>query len=79
MPEENRAPSVVDLDLDDLPVEHTLGVQWNMETDDFTFRIADEGKAQTRTGILSAVSLMYDPLGFVAPIILPAKSLLQSQ
>ena len=49
-----------------------------METDDFNFRIMDEGKALTRRGILSVVSSMYDPLGFVAPIILPAKSLLQS-
>ena len=46
-----------------------------METDDFNFRIMDEGKALTRRGILSVVSSMYDPLGFVAPIILPAKSL----
>lgn len=29
-------------------------------------------------GILLVVSSMYDPLGFVAPVILPAKSLLQS-
>ena len=78
VPVTERAPSVVNLDLEDLPVERTLGVQWAMETDDFNFRILDEGKAPTRRGILSVVSSMYDPLGFVAPIILPAKSLLQS-
>lgn len=78
VPVTERAPSVVNLDLEDLPVERTLGVQWAMETDDFNFRIMDEGKALTRRGILSVVSSMYDPLGFVAPIILPAKSLLQS-
>lgn len=78
VPVSERAASVVDLDLEDLPVERTLGVQWDMETDDFKFRIMDEGKAPTRRGILSVVSSMYDPLGFVAPVILPAKSLLQS-
>lgn len=49
-----------------------------METDSFNFRIMDDGKAPTRRAILSVVSSMYDPLGFVVPIILPAKSLLQS-
>lgn len=58
-----RARSVVDLDLEGMPVERTLGVQWDMETDSFNFRIMDEGKAPTRRGILSVVSLMYDPLG----------------
>ena len=78
VPVTERAPSVVNLDLEDLPVERTLGVQWDMETDVFNFRIMDEGKAPTRRGILSVVSSTYDPLGFVAPVILPAKSLLQS-
>ena len=49
-----------------------------METDDLKFRVKDEGKNKTRRGILSVVSSMYDPLGFATPIILPAKSLLQS-
>ena len=31
----------------------------------------------TRQGILSVVSSIYDPLGFVAPFILPAKKILQ--
>ena len=45
VPVTERAPSVVNLDLEDLPVERTLGVQWAMETDDFNFRILDERKA----------------------------------
>lgn len=44
-----RAPSLVNLDLEDLPVERTLGMQWTMETDDLNFRITDEGKAPART------------------------------
>ena len=78
VPVTERAPSVVNLDLEDLPVECTLGVQWAVETDNFNFRIMDERKALTSRGILSVVSSMYNPLGFVVPIILPAKSLLQS-
>ena len=78
VPMTERAPSVVNLDLDDLPTERTLGVQWDMETDSFSFRILNQEKAPTRRGILSVISSMYDPLGFVAPVILHAKSLLQS-
>ena len=65
------------MDLEDLPAEYTLGVQWATETDDFNFRIMEEGKAPTHRGILSVESSMYNPLGFVTPVILPAKSLLQ--
>jgi len=38
----------------------------------------NEGKAPTLKGIVSVVSSTYDPLDFVASIILPAKILLQS-
>ena len=77
IPENLRAPSVLDLDLEGLPVERALGIQWNMETDSFNFRIVDKGKMPTRRGILSVTSSMYDPLGLAAPLILPAKPLLQ--
>lgn len=78
VPVTERAPSVVDLDLEDLHVERTLGVRWDMEMDVFKFWIKDQAKVPTRRGILLVVSSMYDPLGFVALVILPAKSLLQS-
>lgn len=66
VPVTERVPSVVNLDLEDLPAERTLGVQWAMETDDFNFHIMDGGKAPTRRGILSVVSSMYNLLGFMA-------------
>ena len=79
IPKSERAPSVLDLDLDadDLPLERTLGVQWNMETDMFTFRMVPKDKPYTRRGILSVTSSIFDPLGIVAPVVLPAKTLIQ--
>ncbi|XP_072168946.1 uncharacterized protein [Diadema setosum] len=77
IPQEERAQSVVDLDLDHLPIERTLGVLWNVETDDFGFKVHLKEKPATRRGILSMVSSLYDPLGFLAPFILRAKLLLQ--
>ena len=73
------SPSVLDLDLNSnlLPTERTLGVQWNMNSDMFTFKMTPKDKPFTRRGILSVTSSIYDPLGMVSPIILPAKRLLQ--
>ena len=79
IPKSERASSVLDLDLDadDLPLERTLGVQWNMETDMFTFKMVPKDKPYTRRGILSVTSSIFNPLGFVAPVALPAKKLIQ--
>lgn len=77
--EEDRAKEVKDLDFDQdiMPVERVLGVQWCIETDCFEFKIQLQDKQLTRRGILSMVSSIYDPLGMLAPVILPAKQILQ--
>lgn len=79
IPARERAPSVLDLDLDKerLPVERTLGLKWDMQKDQFMFSTFLKDKPNTRRGILSLTSSIYDPLGFLVPIILPAKKLLQ--
>ena len=79
IPESERAPSVLDLVLDKerLPVEQTLSLRWDMQKDMFIFDTALKSKPNTRRGIPSLASSIYDPLGFLAPIILPAKKLLK--
>ena len=79
IPHEERAPSLLDLDLDKdkPPIQRTLGLHWNMDADMFTFKVNLKEKPNTRRGILSLTSSLYDPLGLVDPIILPAKKLLQ--
>ena len=67
----------LDLDLDLLPLERVLGVQWCVESDCFQFSIVLQHKLCTRRGILSRVSSIFDPLGFVAPLLLDGKSILQ--
>lgn len=78
-PENERAKEVraVDLSKDALPIERALGVLWCIESDSFKFRIIVQDKPVTRRGILSTVSSIYDPLGFLSPFTLPAKTLLQ--
>ena len=79
IPQVERAKSVLDLDLGkgELPIQRTLGLHWDMKSDKFLFKVALKDKPNTHRGILSLASSVYDPLGFIAPIILPAKKLLQ--
>ena len=79
IPESDRSEGVkeIDLDLDTLPLERTLGVQWCVESDSFEFSVVLQDKPCTRRGILSTVSSIYDPIGFVAPLMLEGKSILQ--
>ena len=49
-----------------------------VSSDTFRFKVIIKDRPATRRGILSVVSSIYDPLGFVAPFTLPAKILLQN-
>jgi hypothetical protein len=62
---------------DNLPIERALGVLWCIESDQFKFRVSVKPQALTRRGVLSTVCLVYDPLGFIAPVVLQGKALLQ--
>jgi hypothetical protein len=79
IPRADRAKDVKNLDLttDPLPTERALGMLWSPERDIFSFQITIKDKPPTRRGILSIVSSVYDPLGFIAPVTLPAKEIMQ--
>lgn len=83
IPDNEKAPAVKNLDLTNntLPMDCALGVhqdvQWCTETDRFSFEINIQNKAVTKCGILSTVSAVFDPLGFLVPLILPAKLILR--
>ncbi|XP_075163827.1 uncharacterized protein LOC142236490 [Haematobia irritans] len=57
----------------------TLGIQWNAMSDEFAYNteISPIESSVTKRKILSAVSKLFDPLGWVSPIIIQAKILLQ--
>ena len=79
LPAEDRAKNVKDLDLrrDILPTQRSLGVHWDIEKDQFTFRVPLSEKPFTRRGVLSIVNSVYDPLGLASPVILEGKLILQ--
>jgi hypothetical protein len=80
IPEVKRSKQQVvamDLDQGDHLIDHALGVQWCIDADAFLFVVALKRDSVTRRSILSTVSAVYDPLGFLAPSILPIKRILQ--
>ena len=62
---------------DSFPTERALGIQWNLEHDYLGFCVHLKDTRTTRKGMLSTVSSIYDPLGFVAPFILPGRKIIQ--
>ncbi|XP_074641172.1 uncharacterized protein LOC141898924 [Tubulanus polymorphus] len=77
IPQAERANPSLDLDFSELPIERTLGIKWNAQIDCFVFRPVIKPVAPTKRGILSAVSSVFDPLGFLSPFTLKAKCLIQ--
>jgi hypothetical protein len=78
IPHNELAQSMQNYEMDASVQERAIGVQWNVTTDKFGFQVKLKEKPQTRRGILSVVSSLFDPCGFVAPATLPAKMILQT-
>ena len=68
----------LDLDTSYLPLERTLGIMWNPEDDQFQFQCILKMMESTRRTMLSVMSSIYDPLGLIIPLLLPAKNVLES-
>ena len=85
VPPEDRAKSVLDLDLDAecLPVERLLGNFWDAETDEFAFNFTDiehhsvAAEVRTMREMLGQLAKVYDPMGLISLVVLPGKILMQ--
>ena len=78
MAEEDRSPKITSHDLNKLPHERTLGVWWDPGSDQFFFKVKMKEHQKTKRGLLSFLSSIYDPLGFLAPLLIAPKLILQS-
>ncbi|VDI41660.1 Hypothetical predicted protein, partial [Mytilus galloprovincialis] len=76
LPHEDLAQDLksIDFDSDSVPLQRSLGLYWDLATDCFTYRISEESKPFTRRGVLSTLNSLFDPLGFVAPVIIKGKN-----
>ena len=80
VPEEDRRTGVKDVYLNsgtNFPTEKALGVNWDIGSDRFGFKLNLDGKPTTRRQMLSMISKIYDPLGLAAPFLLKGKRILQ--
>jgi len=73
----DRGSSPNDVELGGAPTGSVLGIRWQVSSDTLTFASRSIDNAPTRRGILSAVAQVFDPLGFLAPVVLEGKILLQ--
>lgn len=57
----------------------TLGISWSPNSDDFSFNfnIPQNTNAATKRSLFSEIASLFDPLGWICPIVLGGKSLLQ--
>lgn len=59
-------------------IEKVLGLQWNANTDEFSFKIRKLPlQPITKRLLISEISRIFDPLGFLSPCIISAKILFQ--
>lgn len=78
LPKQRLAASAVNMDLDETPIERTLGMSLDLREDKFVLRVTRKDLlVQTKRQMLSAVSSMFDPMGFLAPVLATARILLQ--
>lgn len=80
LPSEDLAKDLKEINLnsESLPVQRSLGLYWDLETDSFIFRVSLKDTPFTRRGLLSTVSSLYDPLGFIAPVTIQGKIILRN-
>jgi hypothetical protein len=78
MADSDLSTNMVGLDLhDDQVIDRALGVQWDVKSDKICYIIKAIDKPLTKRGILSVVSSLFDPMGLVSPVTLPAKAIIQ--
>ncbi|XP_061395347.1 uncharacterized protein LOC133330966, partial [Musca vetustissima] len=67
------------LELGDKSSAKTLGIRWNASTDSFYFAMdkIEERSFYTKRQVLSIIAKIFDPLGWLSPIIVTAKILMQ--
>ena len=78
IPVSERAPSVkVVKEEIVMPVERALGIIWDTNSDCFVYKVVKRDLADTRRKILSLIASLFDPIGFLARLLVRAKILLQ--
>lgn len=81
IPIEDRHSEVkgIDLNYQNLPTESALGIQWDLQCNRLAVHFSIKPQLATKRGMLTTVSLISDPLGFVGPYTIQAKVVFQGE
>ena len=72
-----RSPKVVNLDLNDIPIERILGIIWDPQEDILQIKTINKNSNLTKWGLLSFVSSIYDLIGIISLLMLKPKLIIQ--
>ena len=62
--------SISTVEFEDSGIHRTLGVAWDVKEDNFVMKVNLPQRPFTKRGILSVINSIYDPVGFVSPVVL---------
>ena len=68
---------LVNLDLNQTSTEQTLGILWVPEQDVLRVKVINKEVPDTKRGIMSFVSLIFEPLGILTPALIEPKCIIQ--
>ena len=74
---ESLSSKFVNLDIEELPTERALGITCDSNTDMLKFKVSNKVVPETKRGILSAISSIFDPMGLIASVIVEIKLLIR--
>ena len=74
--ESKISPYVRDVDTEPA-IQRTLGILWDFHSNTFQMIYLERDNPNTKRGLLSELSSIFNPLGFVSPVVLSGKLLLQ--
>ncbi|XP_027850721.2 uncharacterized protein LOC114130034 [Aphis gossypii] len=77
IPAEDRAAGPLPFKDEKSPQVQVLGMKWNPDDDLFSYDVSSTMFVSSKRSMSSVVARIYDPLGFLSPVIFYAKHLLQ--
>lgn len=79
--DKNHQESEIALGDKDPEIKSVLGLYWNTKTDKFSFKFKSDSETEeqiwTKRKILSKIGKLYDPNGFIGPIVFQGKLIIQ--
>ena len=77
LPVSEVSSKIVNLELDEIPIERALGLLWNPLNDLLQIKAVNKTLPTSKRGVLSFISSIFDPLGMLAPATLEPKLIIQ--